>query len=147
MVTLDDIAAAVLARCRQAPAFTAALPGGAFLDRGPDNPGGAYAVFTFEHEGEAEWISDGTYLQGFTLRMVAYTVQGTETSSPQQAQLGMSAALNPQGFPWAALRAGTINIALPRGYDGKYAPELRGGKDVFAAAGQWHLLIEGNLAP
>ncbi len=144
MVTLDDIAAAGKARTLATPAFTAALPGKAWFSEGPDTPEGAYAVFTLETDGEPEWESSGTYLQGYTLRMVAYTSQGGAVT-PQEAQLAMAAALNPNPTGWDALRAGRVNICLPRGYDGKHAPELRQGKDVFAAAGQWHLLVEGTL--
>lgn len=148
MVTLDDIAAAVIARCAASTAFTVALPGKAWLDRGPDTPAGAYAIFTLERDGEPEWFSDGSYLQGFTLRMVAYTVQGlVVASTPQSAALGMADALNKTPTTWDALRDGKVNICLPRSYDGKHEPQLRGGKDVFAAAGQWHMLIEGNREP
>jgi hypothetical protein len=59
----------------------------------------------------------------------------------------MAAAINPGPTSWDALRAGRVNVCLPRGYDGKHESQLREGKDVFAAAGQWHLLIEGSLSP
>jgi hypothetical protein len=155
MVTLDDIAAAVIARCAASSEFAAALPGGAHLDRGPDQPAGAYAVMTLERDGDPEWDSGGVYLQGYTLRMVAYTVQGlrgdnatpqqaSDVRSPQAAQLALAAALNVNPTAWDALRDGRVNVCLPRGYDGKHAPELREGRDVFAAAAQWHLLIEGE---
>jgi hypothetical protein len=138
----------VTARALASADFTAALPGKAWLDRGPDEPDGAYAIFTLEKDGEPEFESDGTYLQGYTLRMAAYTVAGREnTATPQEAQLAMVAALNANPTTWDALRDGRVNVCLPRGYDGKHAPELREGKDVFAAAGQWHLLIEGNIEP
>ncbi len=145
MVTLDDIAAAVKTRCGVA-AFTEALPGGLWLDRGPEEPTGDYAVFTLEIDGEAEWFSDSSYLQGYKLRMVAYTVQGSAGSTPQAAQLAMAAAVKGSGpTGWAALREGRVNIVLPRGYDGKHEERLREGRDVFAGAGQWFMLIEGTL--
>jgi hypothetical protein len=138
----------VIARCSASAAFAAALPGKAWLDRGPDTPAGAYAIFTLERDGEPEWFSDGSYLQGFTLRMVAYTVQGlVVASTPQAVQLGMADALNKNPTTWDALRDGRVNCGLPASYDGKHEPQLRGGKDVFAAAGQWRMLIDGNLNP
>lgn len=147
-MTLDDIAAAVRARCVATASFTAALPGGAWLDRGPEEPAGDYAVFTLERAGEPEFDSSGTYLQDWTLRMVAYTVAGKVGSgTPQAAQLAMVAAINPLPTSWTSLRDGRVNICLPAGYDGKHEPTLREGKDVFAAAGQWKLLVEGNHAP
>jgi hypothetical protein len=148
MVMLDDLCAAVLARTQGAPAFALALPGGAWLDRGPDTPTGAYAIFSFERSGDPEWISDGTYLADFTLRIVAYAPQGaTPASTPQAAQQAMAAAINVNPTAWAPLRAGFVNLCLPMGYDGKHDPSLRQGKDVFAAAGQWKMTIEGNLSP
>lgn len=147
MVTLDDIAAAVIARTAGSAAFRAALPGKAWLDRPPDNPAGAYAIFTLERDGTPEFFSDDTYLQGYTLRMAAYTVQAIGTVTPQQAQLAMADAINPGPTAWSPLRDGVVNLCLPRGYDGKHDPELRQGKDVFSAAAQWSLTVEGNVAP
>lgn len=142
---MDDIATAVKARCDASAEFAAALPGGLHQDRGPDQPAGAYAVFALTLEGDAEWFSDGSYLQGHTLRMTAYTTLGkTGEPTPQAVQLAMAAALNPGPTEWDALRDGGVNVCLPKGYDGKHDPALREGKDVFAAAGQWHLLIEGT---
>jgi hypothetical protein len=156
VVTLDDIVAAVVARCTASSAFAAALPGGLHHDRGPESPTGAWGLLALERAGEPEFESDGTYLQEWTLRIVAYTVQGlaADYSQPQAgavgasqaAQLALAAAMNTGPTTWAALRDGRVNVCLPRGYDGKHAPELREGKDVFAAAGQWSLLIEGNRA-
>lgn len=154
MITLDDLAAAVVARFAASADFAAALPGGCHHDRGPDAPGGAYAVFTLALDGEPEWFSDGSYLQGYTLRVACYTPQGLRAdytpaqpgdgAAAQAAQLALAAALNPGPTTWAPLRAGRVNVCLPRGYDGKHAPELRSGKDVFVSAGQWHLIIEGT---
>jgi hypothetical protein len=103
-------------------------------------------VFTLEKDGEPEFDSAGEYLQGYVLRMAAYTRQG-DTTTAQAAQLAMAAAMNSGPTSWDALRDGRVNVCLPRSYDGKHAPELREGRDVFAAAGQWWMLIEGNLAP
>ena len=81
-------------------------------------------------------------------RATAYAVQALEGgATPQAAQLAMAAAINPAPTAWAPLRAGAVNLCLPRGYDGKHAPELRQGQDVFAAAAQWRLIVEGNIAP
>ncbi len=148
MITLDDIAAAIVARYAASAELVAALPGKVWLDRAPDEPAGDYAVFALERAGTPEWESDGTYLAPWTLRMVAYTVQGrTGGSTPQQVQLAMAAAYNANPTSWTALRDGRVNCCLPDGYDGKHAPNLRAGKDVFAAAGQWRLLLEGNRTP
>ena len=147
MVTLDDLAEAVTARFAASGDCAAALPGGIHLDRGPDPPAGDYAVFRLELDGEPEWFSDGGYLQGYTLRIAAYTVQGREGSNtPGGVQRALAACFNANPTTWAALGdgAGSVNVCLPRGYDGKHDPELRAGKDVFQSAGQWHLLIEGT---
>jgi hypothetical protein len=100
---------------------------------------------TIEREGDAEWFSDGSYLQGYALRVVCYAANGRAAGeTPQAAQLALAAALNPGPTTWDALRAGRVNLCLPRGYDGRHAPELREGRDVYAAAGQWALTIEGT---
>lgn len=145
MITFDDIAAAVKARCDAAAEFAAALPGKAWPDRGPDAPAGVYAVFGVERAGDPEFASDGSYLQPFSLRMAAYSPVGT--ADPQAAQRAMAAAINPDPTAWNALRDGKVVHCLPRGYDGKFAPELRSAADVFVSAAQWELLIEGNLEP
>lgn len=155
MVTLDDISAAVKARCAASSEFAAALPGGLWLDRGPDAPAGDYAIMTLERAGQPEWDSGGVYLQDWTLRIVTYVVLGlrpdretpleaADANPAQAAQLALAAAINPNPTSWDALRAGSVNCCLPQGYDGKHEPELRESKDVFAAAGQWGLLIEGT---
>lgn len=142
MITLDDLAAGVRDRAAAAPEIAAALPGGLFLDRGPERPAGAYAVFTLERAGDPEWFSDGSYLQAFTLRVVAYTSQ--DRGTPAAAQLALAAAFNPQPTPWAALRKGRVLSGMPQGYDGRHAPDLREGLDVFAGAGQWRLVVDGE---
>lgn len=147
MITLDDLAKVIVDRYTASAELVAALPGKVWLDRAPDEPAGDYAVFTLERAGSSEWESDGTYLAPWTLRVVAYTVQGrTGGSTPQQVQLALAAAYNADPTGWAALRAGRVNCCLPDGYDGKHAPNLREGRDVFAAAGQWQLTVEGNRA-
>lgn len=145
MTTLDDIAAGVVARCAASAVFTAALPGKAWLDRGPDQPAGDYAIFTLVPDGSAQMHSDGSYLQEYTLRMVTYTTQGTGSSTAQAKQLGMADAIAKNPTTWAALRAGRVMQCLPRSYDGKHELQLRGGKDVFACAGQWALTIDGSI--
>ncbi len=146
MITLDDLAAGVKARCAAAAEFAAALPGGAWHDRGPDAPAGNYAVFKLELAGEPEFDSSGAYLQGYTLRVAAYSYLGeSPATAPQATQLALASALNAGPSSWAALRAGRVMSCLPKGYDGEHADRLREGRDVFASAGQWSLIVDGSL--
>lgn len=141
MITVDDIAAAVASRCGST--FNATLTGKAWFGRADENAGYPYAVFTIERAGEAEFMSDGSYLQEWTVRMGAYTEQGV--SDPNAAQQAMSAAMNADPTDWDSLRDGRVVHCLPQGFDGKFAPQLRRARDVFLSGGQWKLLVEGNL--
>ncbi|HEY1191552.1 MAG TPA: hypothetical protein VGE74_28225 [Gemmata sp.] len=142
MVTFDDLAAAVVSRCSGSSAFTTAIPGGAWLERADESATAPYAVFGIEREGQPEFQSDGTYIQGFTIRMAVYSGSGTD---PNAAQLGMAAALNTDPTDWDSLRDGRVMHCLPRGYDGRFDPRLRSAKDVFVSGAQWSLLVDGNL--
>lgn len=145
MVTLDDVAEVVKARCAAAPRFAAALPGGAWFGRGPDEPAGNYAVFTLAAEGDAAVESDGSFTQTYGLRIGAYSYQGAaEATSSAAAQLALAAALGADPTDWDALRDGRVMHCLPRGFDGKFDPAQRDGRDVFVSGGRWALLIEGN---
>lgn len=145
MVTFDDIAAAVIARCTASSAFTTAIPGKAWLERVDENAAGVYALFGIERAGEPEIESSGTYLQRFMLRMAAYS--DIRTANPQTAQLAMADAINTGPTDWDPLRDGKIVHCLPRGYDGQFDPTLRQASDVFVSGSQWELLVEGNLEP
>ena len=136
------------ARCAASAAFALALPGGAWLGRGPDEPAGAYAVFTLELDGDPEFCSDGSYTQGYVLRVGAYSYQGDgAATAPQATQSGMAAALNRDPTDWDALRDGRVLHCLPKGYDGRFDERLREGRDVFVSGGRWVILIEGDLEP
>lgn len=141
MVTLDDIAAAVAGRCTASAAFAAAVPGGAWLERADENAPAPYAVFGVERDGPPEFCSDGSFMQGYTVRMAVYSDSG---SDPNAAQVAAAKALNADPTGWAALRDGRVMHCLPRGYDGRFEPRLRQAKDVFVSGAQWSLLVEGN---
>ena len=145
MVTFDDIAVAVLARCAGSSAFTTAVPGKAWLDRAGEVDAIPYAVFGIERTGEPDFSSDGSYTQAFTIRMVVYSDQGA--TDPNAAQLAMADALNKNPTNWTALRDGGVMHCLPRGYDGRFDPRLRNAKDMFVSGAQWVMLIEGNREP
>lgn len=144
MVTYDDIAVAIASRCTGSSVFGSAVPGKAWLDRADENVAAPYAVFGIDRAGAPEFSSDGSYTQAFTIRMAVYTDSGTD---PNEAQLAMADALNRNPTMWAALRAGQVMHCLPRGYDGRFAPQLRNAKDVFVSGAQWTMLVEGNLEP
>ena len=141
MVTLDDIAAAVRARCDGSAPFTSAVPGKAWHERVEEGAAAPYALFNIERDGQPEFQSDGSFVQAYTVRMAVYS---DADAGPQAAQLAMAAALNADPTGWAPLRAGSVMHCLPRGYDGKFDPKLRAAQDVFVSGGQWALLIEGN---
>jgi len=143
VITVDDIAAAVLAKC--GATFETAVPGGAWFLRADENAAEPYAVFAVERAGSPEWVSDGSYLQRFTLRLGVYTSQGV--TDPQAVQLASAAALNPTPTGWATLRDGKVIECLPDGFDGRFQPVLRRARDVFVSGGQWSLLVEGNRSP
>lgn len=143
MITLDDIAAGVLARL--GATFEESVPGKAWFKRADENAAVPYAVFTVDRAGPAEWRSDGSYLQPWTLRVGVYTAQGATV--PQAAQAAMAAALNPDPTAWPDLRDGKVFECLPEGFDGEFSPVLRDARDVFVSAGQWGLIVAGNLAP
>jgi hypothetical protein len=141
VITIDDLAAAVGDRCGST--FNATVTGKAWYARADENAATPYAVFTIERVGEPEYMSDGSYLQEFMVRMGAYTDQGV--TDPNTVQQAMSVAMNAGPTSWNSLRDGRIVHCLPQGFDGKFAPQLRRGRDVFLAGGQWKLLVEGNL--
>jgi hypothetical protein len=141
VITVDDIAEAVAARC--GTAFQAVVTGKAWFARADEAAATPYAVFTVERAGDAEFCSDGSYLQEWTVRMGAYTEQGA--TPPNNVQLAMAAALQADPTGWDALRDGRVLHCLPQGFDGRFAPQLRHARDVFISGGQWKLLVEGNL--
>lgn len=144
MVTYDDIATAVVARCEASGDFAAAVPGKAWCERADENaPAGTYAVFGIERLGDPEVFSDGSYLQRFTLRVATYS--DIRSADPQAAQRAVAGAINTDPTGWDSLRDGRVVHCLPRGYDGKFDPKLRAASDVFIGGAQWELLIEGNL--
>lgn len=142
MVTGDDLAVAILARCDAT--FQIAVPGKAWYLRADENAATPYSVFGIERAGEPEWQSDGSYLQEFAARMAAYSEQGAGVD-PNVIQLAMAVAMNTAPTGWSALRAGRVLHCLPRGYDGRFAPQLRQSRDVFVSGAQWALLVEGTL--
>lgn len=146
MTTIDDIAAGVVGRLESSAAVLAALPGGCWFGRA-DEQGepGAYAVFQLEISGDPEWYSDGTFTATYTLRVAAYSAQGTGDASAVQRAL--AEALSTEVTEWGDLEAGRVLHCLPRGYDGKFSPTLRSAADVFVSGAQWSLLIEGDTEP
>lgn len=144
MVTFDDIAAAIVARCNASSDFTTAVPGKAWLDRAGEIDSVPYAVFQIERTGNPEFESDGSYIQEFTIRMAVYS--DVSATDPNAAQLAMADAINSNPTTWTALRDGNVMHCLPRGYDGKFDPTLRNSKDLFVSGAQWSMLVEGNLS-
>lgn len=141
MITVDDLAEAVADRC--GTPFQAVVTGKAWYGRAGEATATPYAVFTIERAGDAEFMSDGSYLQEWIVRMGAYTEQGE--TPPNDVQRAMSVAMNAGPTAWDALRDGHVLHCLPQGFDGKFAPQLRRAADVFISGGQWKLLVEGNL--
>lgn len=143
MTTVDDIAAAVISRLEGSAAVLTALPGGCWNGRADEEaPAGAYAVFALEREGEPEWYSDSTFTAQYTLRIAAYSAQGSGDATAIQRALAEALSANPND--WGDLEQGRVLHCLARGYDGKFSPTLRSAADVFVSGAQWALMIEGD---
>lgn len=146
MTTADDIAAAIVNRLEGSAAVLTALPGGCWYGRADEQaPAGAYAVFALEIAGDAEWYSDGTFTCPYTLRVAAYSAQGSGDATAIQRALAEALSTSPTD--WGDLEQGRVLHCLPRGYDGKFSPTPRSAADVFVSGAQWSLLIEGDTEP
>jgi hypothetical protein len=147
LITIDDIAAAISARLIAATGYSASLPGQAWFRRASDPPPNwPYSVFLVEKAGDDEMLSDGDYLQGFTIRISSYYRQGLDT--PNAAPLFLLSAINTAPTVWSPLRgapANSILHCLPQAWDGKFDTNLRQGRGVFVPVGQWEMLTNGDL--
>lgn len=135
----------VAAHLKDSGAFAAANPGGVWYARAEEGIPYPYSVFGVERAGPPEWVSDGSYTQPWTVRVAVYTATGE--ADPQAGQLGVGNALNTDPTAWYALRDGVVMEVLPEGFDGEFSPTLARSQDVFAAGGQWALIVEGNREP
>lgn len=142
MITLDDIASAVKGRCDANAAFIAAIPGKAWFGQADEQADAPYAVFTLDAEGQPIYQTDGTMGQKYALKMGVYADQGKSGHDPQAIQLAMAGALPVTG--WADLRSGKVVHCLPRPFAGRFAPQLRGARDVFLSQGSWLLFVCGS---
>lgn len=152
MVTIDDIAGAVLSVLAADTGFAASVPGQAWFDRAPDTPAAyPYAVFHL-HAAAAGQSFEAAYVQTFTLAVAAYVPQSTEASpaDPPGVQEALFAALATQAGESAlqgvALRNASERILHSRPVvpSGQYAQQLRDGRDVFACGLSVELLVQGD---
>jgi hypothetical protein len=150
VITLDDVAALVHTRLYGAADGTAALPGGHWYERGPDEPVGyPYDVFTIE-AGRAEQFSDSTYLQTFTIRVGGYCPVGhTGADVEGVARVfkdALATDLAVSDLREAPLRNPTEKVLHCRvvADEGEYDRELREGRDVFAAGLTVEMVFQGD---
>lgn len=152
MVTIDDIAGAVLSVLSADGGFTSSIPGLAWFERAPDTPAAyPYAVFHLK-AAPAGLTFESNYIQAFTLSIAAYVPQSTEASpaDPPGVQEALFAALAAQSAE-TAFQALTFRNAgervmhcKPLVPSGQYAQQLRDGRDVFACGLTVELLVQGD---
>jgi hypothetical protein len=132
--------------------FGAALPGGAWLDRGPDTPTGyPYAVYRVEAQ-PTDLAFDDAYLGRFTCTIAAYvpldaTAPPRDTPDVQQAIFTalVTDSAN-DAFMGLALRNPTegIRASKTKNPEGKYDPTMRNGRDVFMSGLTWEITVQGD---
>ena len=145
MITADDLAEVVSAHLRTSDRLAAAAPGGCWYLRAEEGVPYPYVVFGVDRAGASEWVSDGSYLQAWTVRVGLYTAAGE--ADEQAGQIGVGWALNTDPTEWFGLRDGAVFEVLPEGWDGEFTPDLARARDVFLAGGQWAVLVDGNREP
>lgn len=150
MVTVDDVAGALKTRLAATSGYTAAIPGGTWLDRGPDAPAGyPYLVLKIE-PGEAELFSGSASLQPFTVTLAAYCPVGASGVNVATVEQVLNTAMASQAGN-AALQAANLRNAgdkilhcLPVRPGGKYDLTMREGRDVFAVGLTVSVLCESD---
>lgn len=152
MITIDDVAGAVLSVLNASAAFAAAVPGQVWFERAPDMPSAyPFAVFHL-HAATAGLSFEDAYTQAFTLSIAAYVPQGAESSpsDPPGVQEALFSALASEAantaFQALALRNASERIlhGKPLAPAGQYARQLRDGRDVFACGLTTEILVQGD---
>jgi hypothetical protein len=152
MITIDDVAGAVLSVLAVDTGFAASVPGQAWFDRAPDTPAAyPYAVFHLR-AGAAGPTFEAAYVQPFTLAVAAYVPQSTDAApaDPAGVQEALFDALATQAaeaaFQAVALRNASERImhCRPVAPAGQYAPQLRDGRDLFACGLTVEMLVQGD---
>jgi len=139
VVTVDDIAGAVGGRLAATAGWSAAVPGGVHLGRGPDSPTDyPYAVVDVVPS-DAEVFSGDISLQRFEVRVGVYCPSGDPAGGAKTAgellNLALASSAGNAAMQASALRNANDKIlhCLPRRPEGDFADPLRGGRDVWRA--------------
>ena len=152
MVTIDDVAGAVLSVLAADSGFATSVPGQAWFERAPDTPA-AYPYAVFHLRAATAGLSfESNYVQAFTLTIAAYVPQSTEASpsDPPGVQEALFTALATDAaetvFKSVALRNASELVlhCKPGAPSGQYAQQLRDGRDVFACGLTVELLVQGD---
>jgi len=152
MVSVVDVGKAVETRLSALPAFAAAVPGGAYLDRGPDEPTAyPYEVHKVERSGDAEVTSGAAYVQAFRVTLVAYCpVPAADAVAPAAVGAALFAATC-SADGQAALKATPLRNpgervlhCRPLAPSGRFDQSLRQGKDVFVCGLEVEILVQGD---
>lgn len=150
MITVDDIAGAVKARCDAVTNFTTAVPGAAWFGTGPDAPAGyPYLVFTVE-AGEARVASGTAYVQAFVAKLAAYAPVGASGVNPQNVAKALDECFGTAAGQ-TAMKASVLRNAAerilhsrPLAPSGAFDKSRREGRDVFVVGAGYELLAQGD---
>lgn len=151
MIVADDMAKVVVDRTAAVAAFTTAVPGLAWFDRGPDAPTAyPYAVFRVLI-GEAKVYSGDAYVVPVVIQIGAYAPVGAAGSNPAAVQQALAACFTTSAAQDAlrltALRNAGEHILSARPVTpdpSKFAPTLREARDVFVCGFAVELLCQGD---
>lgn len=150
MVTIDDVAGVVKARFAAVAAFATAVPGGAWLGRGPDTPD-AYPYEVHQIEAERPELFGGSiFIQKFLVRSAIYAPVGASGVDPQAVQQATNTALCSDAANTAVQAASLRNAtdlvlhARPAAVKGEFAPTLREGRDVFVCGTTAEILVQSD---
>ena len=150
MVTINDVAAALMTRFAAATGYSAAVPGGTWFNRGPDTPADyPYTVFTIEAQDPLLTL-EAAYFQDFIVTATAFCPvgdSGTNVATVEQVlftALGSDAANT--AFTSASLRNSgeafiDCELAIP---SEDYAEPLSSARDVAAARLSVRLTARGD---
>jgi hypothetical protein len=149
VITADDVMKAIGDQLSAAANWSAAVPGGVFFARGPETPAAYPYIVAQVQGGRAEVFSGSLYIQPWSVRLAAYCQAGGAVNARTVEQLmnGQLVTLAGQtAMRGAILRNNTEKVLhiVPAAGDGKYAPELRSGQDVFVAGLTVDLLLQGD---
>lgn len=148
MITPDDVGKLIGDRTEDVSNYAAAVPGGTFFDRGPDDPA-AYPYMIFKLEfGELVTTSGPLSTQNVRVRAATYSAPGA--GNPQTVALALFECFGTQ-----AANLAIIGTAMRNGNDkplscrpaisrGEFDKTLRNGQDVFLCGLTFDILFQGD---